>query len=108
MLKIYIEKNTKNEKYRLKMKGHCGYAEEGKDIVCAAASILCLTMGQVISDNKDKLEEKPRIVNHNGHCIVEWKPKKEYEGALNNSLYTIKQGLRLLEHTYPTYVKFIE
>lgn len=108
MLKIYLEKNTKDDGYRLKMKGHCGFNVEGKDIVCSAASILCLTMGQVLTENKDKLEKKPRIVNHNGHCVVEWKPIAKFEGAINNSLYTVMAGLRLLEHQYPEYVKIIK
>ena len=105
MLNVYIEQNTKHGGYSLKMKGHCGFDKVGKDIVCAAASILCLSMGQVLTENKDKLKEKPRIVNHNGHCVLEWKPKPEYEAAINNSLYTVKAGLRILENEYPEYIK---
>jgi len=108
MLRVRIEKSEKDGTYRLKMKGHCGFAPEGKDIVCAAASILCLSMGQVVMDNKDKLLDKPRVINHNGHATVEWKPKPEYDAALLNSLYTIKQGLRILEHNYPEFIRIVE
>lgn len=108
MLKIYIERNTKENLYRLKMKGHCGFAKQGRDIVCAAASILCLTMAQTVKNNQQYLEEKPRIITHNGHAVVEWKPKAMYVNALNNSLYTVLQGFRLLEHQYPDYIKVVE
>lgn len=108
MLKVFIEHDETNRKYRLKMKGHCGFDKAGRDIVCSAASILCLSMGQVIRENTDKLEEKPRIITHNGKCIVEWKPKERFEGTLNNSLYTVKAGLSVLENQYPQYIQIIK
>lgn len=103
MLNVKIEKN--NEEYRVKMKGHCNFAKEGKDIVCAAASILCVTLGQVLQENKNKLIEQPYIKIRNGQSIIIWKPKKEYEHVINNSLYTIVAGFRVLEHHYPDYIK---
>ena len=105
MLKIRIEKKNKDGEYQLKMKGHCNFALEGKDIVCAAASILCLSMAQVIENNKDKLLKKPQVIKHRGHATIRWKPKPEFEGALNNSLYTVEQGLKILEHEYPDYIR---
>ncbi|MBQ9228767.1 MAG: ribosomal-processing cysteine protease Prp [Eubacterium sp.] len=108
MLKIQIDRNVKTGGYRLKMKGHCGFDKEGRDIVCAAASILCLSMAQVLRENKDKLEDKPRIIIHNGKCLLEWQPKARYEGALLNSLYTVKAGLRVLQNEYPDYIEMRE
>jgi uncharacterized protein YsxB (DUF464 family) len=108
MLKVYIQKNDETGWMRLKMKGHCAFDREGRDIVCSAASILCLSMAQVLRENKDKLEDKPRIIIHNGKSTLEWKAKDRYAGAILNSLYTVKCGLRILQNEYPDYIQIIE
>ncbi len=38
MIRILIERNQSGEVNRVCIKGHAGYAEHGKDIVCAAVS----------------------------------------------------------------------
>ncbi len=99
MLKIKIEHNEEYQK--LTMTGHCGFAKEGKDIVCSAASILCLSFAQVLRENKDKLEEEPLIHLGKGKAKLKWKVKPKYEGSFKVSLYTITCGFRFLEKEYP-------
>ena len=43
MIQIVIYKNSKNEIQRVKLSGHAGYANRGKDVVCAAVSCLAIT-----------------------------------------------------------------
>ena len=42
MIHVAIYQNGKNECTGFQLEGHAGYAEEGQDIVCAAASILVI------------------------------------------------------------------
>ena len=42
MIKIDLFKNEKNLMVAYEVNGHADYAEEGKDIVCAAVSVLTL------------------------------------------------------------------
>lgn len=71
------------------IKGHAGYAEPGKDIICAAVSILVATFinfcdVEIIEDEADYME-------------LSWK-----EGTDTAFFET---GLKLLENTYPGHVK---
>lgn len=42
MIKVNIYQNAKKEYVGFKAKGHAGMADEGQDIVCAAASVLMM------------------------------------------------------------------
>lgn len=106
MLKVTLTK-TKTQ-YKLEMTGHCATAPKGYDLVCAAASILCLTMAQVLEENEDKLKTAPKINIAEGDAKMVWKPQQKYEGALNNSLYTVTTGLRVLQHNHPDCIEFIK
>ena len=99
MLKIDIGK--KGNRFSLKMDGHCGFDDEGKDIVCAAASILCLTLERVIRENEDKLIRTPDVDIKKGSCKIEFEAKDEYTAALTNVFYTVDSGFRILASQYP-------
>ena len=65
--------------------GHAGYADEGEDIVCAAASVLAVTIVNSIEKfTKDEFE----------HCAV-----NEEEGFLSFLLKTVSPDSRLLLDT---------
>lgn len=85
MIEIKVEHN------RITVRGHAGYAEPGKDIVCAAVSILVATFinvcdADIIEDEQDYME-------------LEWK-----EGTDTAFFMT---GLELVQNTYPGYIKII-
>jgi uncharacterized protein YsxB (DUF464 family) len=44
MVKIRLYVSEENEYIGFQMKGHAGFAESGKDIVCAAVSVLVINM----------------------------------------------------------------
>lgn len=71
------------------IRGHAGYAEPGKDIVCAAVSTLVATFINVC--DVDIIEDEPDYME------LGWK-----EGT-DTTFFMI--GLKLVENTYPGYVK---
>jgi uncharacterized protein YsxB (DUF464 family) len=107
MLKVHAQKNQVDGSYRLKLKGHCGYLKEGKDIVCSAASILCLTMAQTVKDSKQCLECEPKIILHNGKANITFKPKAGCEKQFELALCTVMTGFKVLQHEYPDYIQII-
>ena len=60
---ITVTLNNEKNKVSLKMVGHAGADEKGKDIVCASASMLMYTFLQDIMDDYrfDKLKKKPTV-----------------------------------------------
>lgn len=96
------------DKYKLKLDGHCNTAPKGYDLVCAAASILCLTMAQVLQENGEKLRGEPKIELNDGDALLVWKPYKKYESALYNSLYTVLKGYQVLAYNYPECIELIK
>ena len=73
------------------IKGHAGYAEPGKDIVCAAVSTLVATFINVC--DADIIEDEPDYME------LEWKEETDTTFFLT--------GLKLVENTYPGHVKIV-
>lgn len=107
MLKIKTQYNSKTNTYRFVMKGHCGYAPSGKDIVCAGCSALCLALAQTVKDSESHLQQKPKVKVVSGRAYIEFMPKSEYKNSLSTAVYTILEGFRVLENEYPDYIKII-
>ncbi len=84
----------------LRLEGHAGYAEHGKDIVCSSASILAYTLASIA----ESLDEDAIICLKSGDSIIECESNPSTRNAFN---YT-KVGYALLEHNYPQYVRLIE
>lgn len=88
------------------MNGHAGYAEEGQDIVCSAASILAYTAAQIVlwMHEEGKLQNNPHIQTEPGDIQIVCTPK---EDAFQEALHTysvLQVGCRLLAQTYPEFV----
>lgn len=88
------------DKLSLRLEGHAEYAEHGKDIVCASASILAYTLASVV----DSLDEEATISLRGGDSIIECISDPSTRNAFN---YT-KVGYALLTQNYPQYVRLIE
>lgn len=88
MIEVVITKN------RVCLQGHAGYAELGKDIVCAAASVLWYAVTEKLE--KDKVDF--RMHEESGYAeLVIQKPNDTTETVLD----TMKCGIKLLEENYP-------
>jgi uncharacterized protein YsxB (DUF464 family) len=103
---LKIDAHKQDNSFTLLMDGHCGFDDEGKDILCAAASILCLALERVIRENEDKLISPPIIEIEKGRCRIEFEAKNEYSAALNNVFYTVNSGFRILAAQYPDNITY--
>lgn len=84
---------------RIEISGHAGYAEPGKDIVCAAVTALTQTLIQSIENlTDDKIE--CRISP--GKVEVEYRNLSEKSKTLVDSFFV---GICLIAEEFPEHVK---
>lgn len=84
---------------RIKISGHAGYAEPGKDIVCAAVTALTQTLIQSIENLTDD-EIEYRISP--GKVEVEYGNLSEKSKTLVDSFFI---GICLIAEEFPEHVK---
>lgn len=101
MIKVQFTQN--NGEIRLSVAGHAGFAEHGKDIVCASASILTYTLVSIIQRAfvDGKLEKAPYVVTNEGFGYVCAKPKQEWYKNVRRAFYFALEGYTLLSEQYP-------
>ncbi len=81
-------------------KGHAGYARAGKDIVCAAVSILSTTCANAL---ESVAGIAPEIEVDDGYMKVSLPEGCDNRDALV-ILRTFEQGVRDIEASYPKYI----
>ena len=86
---------------RIEISGHAGYAEPGKDIVCAGVTALTQTLIQSIDDLTDD-EIEYRISP--GKAEIEYRNLSEKSKILVDSFFV---GIRLIADEFPNYVAII-
>lgn len=103
MTNIRIEQKKERDinKYSIAIVGHAGYAQEGKDIVCSAISILYHTLVCALKEKK---------------CLCKWDVTDGValgeicwdieEKDVSATIETIESGLVLLSETCEEYVRF--
>lgn len=84
---------------RIEISGHAGYAEYGKDIVCAGVTALTQTLIQSIDDLTDD-EIEYRISP--GKVEVEYRNLSEKSKTLVDSFFI---GICLIAEEFPEHVK---
>lgn len=86
-------------RYRLKVKGHAGYAPKGEDIVCAAVSTLTLTFANFIANRSvEVLEEKVE----EGDFLLDFYTDNS---MIIPAYHMVIEGLQAIEEQYPEFVK---
>lgn len=107
MIKVLIA--TKGKVLGLRVIGHAGYAEVGKDIVCSSASILAYTVAQIVKEAEDQgdLASPATIRIEAGDTVVACEPKKKWLDAMRGAYFFAKKGYTLLAHNYPQFVELI-
>lgn len=96
-----VEILKKGKKYEIRILGHAEYAEEGKDIVCSAVSILSATLVQKLNEwDEDGELELYEKVTAPGCVKVIVEQKKEAEAEVDSLVDVIMTGYMLLEHKY--------
>ena len=100
MIKVKVDYNNNYVK-EVKITGHAGYDEYGKDIVCASSSSIVITSCNLIL----KLNEKAiTVVQKEG--LINIKVVKEDE-TINKVLENMIDMLKELSKNYKQNVKFI-
>lgn len=100
MIKVIINKSG-NIINKVTIKGHSGYEEAGKDIVCAAVSSTVLTTVNAILDISNEAinyEEKDIVT------VTIIKHDEIIDKLINNMIAMLKQ----MENEYAKYIKIIE
>ena len=107
MVKVKFTENSKTGMFSLKVNGHAGQAEIGKDIVCASASILAYTVAQIVTNMKSLgcLKKAPTVKMGKGDAVVTCHPKEEYMSEVEQTYLVVQTGYELLAHNYPQYVE---
>ena len=101
MLKVTF--TEKGRKLSLRLEGHAGYAEHGKDVVCASASILAYTLASIVGSFDDV---KANIEIASGDALIECECESDetFNKVLDAFHYT-QTGYTLLAQHNPQYVR---
>ena len=93
MIEVRFEDN------RMTVNGHAGLDEYGKDILCAAASILTYTLATRLLEIEERVDDfETKIDMQCVYACLEWS-KTTIELAF--LLHTVKTGFYLLQQQYP-------
>lgn len=92
--------NEVGKKLSVRVEGHAGYAEHGKDIVCASASILAYTLASFVMNVDGSVVELA-----SADTTIECETDDE---SIINAFDYAKRGYELLALNYPQYVKLIQ
>ena len=105
MVKVTFEEINNN--LILRLEGHAGQAEIGKDIVCASCSILAYTLAQFVkeAENDGQLKSPPLIKLESGDTVISCEPTNEILWGMHNMYLFAQMGYVLLSQNYPQYVE---
>ena len=100
---------TEGKNLALMVEGHAGYAEIGKDIVCASASILAYTVAQFVREAEADgiLAALPKIVLEGGKAVILCEPTEDGLPGMQSIFQFARKGFELLAHNYPQYVRLM-
>lgn len=105
MTKIKLLEDQEKMTLRLDAEGHAGYAEAGRDIVCASVSVLIQTFAKIC----EALREQGALAEITllpGESSVQASliSREQYEYA-SVCLQTVEVGLRMIAEVYPNHVQ---
>ncbi len=93
--------------HRLSMKGHAGSAEHGHDLVCAAASILAITLANAVLNMAECGQVRdPKVELEAGMGDVSCRTIHKYEAPVTLIFDTICAGFELLASEHPDNIHY--
>lgn len=109
MIKVKFDYTDDGKSIVLTVKGHSDYSNEGKDTVCAAATMLTYTVAQIVKDLYDqkKLKKKPTLKLKKGESVITCKPQKDVYAEALHAFYVAEVGFNVLAHNFPNNVQLI-
>ena len=109
MTAITLAKDDGERRLSLTVGGHAGYGERGRDIVCAAVSILTYTLAKNIDTARERgvrTEASIRLDEGDAHILCTADDPDAYR-ALLCIFRVIGEGYALLAESYPHHVTLI-
>ena len=98
-----------NGGFHVSVKGHAGSDEYGKDLVCAAASILVYALNDLYGDLEALDIVSGRLAKvEPGDAEVDCTPKDCYVGAVRLQVQALCRGFRILADQEPSFVCYKE
>ena len=103
MISVSFEQDGEKGVISMECRGHAGFAELGKDPVCAGASVLAMTLAQCVKSMEEagRLRKKAHIVVRGGRVLVTVKPREEFLPETRHLFWAAETGMRLLAGAYP-------
>lgn len=91
------------------IKGHSGFAEEGKDIICAGVSALAWTVAEAAKRLvREGKALEPRVIMASGRAEISVDARPNYEYEIKQILSYICGGFKHIAEQSPEYVRYIE
>lgn len=95
------------EHNRLTVTGHARSDEYGKDLICAAASILALTLGANVGHMADSgCVVEPIVKLEEGNAEISCKAKARYRESVRQTFMSVCVGFEILATKYPAYISY--
>ncbi len=107
MVSVRFEQDRERGFLSMELVGHAGFAQMGKDPVCAGASVLAMTLAQCAKamEEAGRLREKAHILLRGGRALVTVKPREGFLDEARHLFWVGETGLRLLAEAYPGYIE---
>jgi len=101
-----IEIRYERDACKVTVDGHAHSDEPGKDLVCAAVSILVHTLAEQAAANEEAgiLREMTAVVE-DGRAEIHCVPCELYAGIVGLQMSAVCVGFRLLAAKYPEFVR---
>ena len=97
-----VQYSLKNGTHSLSVKGHSGYAERGRDIVCAGVSTLTQALAATLSANRESLLSLDIESDESTASItIAAVPITGFESYVSALFSMALHGMELLSSSYP-------
>jgi len=102
-----IEVTYYREHNRLTVTGHAQSNEYGKDLICASASILALTLGANVGHMADSgCVVDPIVKLEEGNAEISCKAKARYRESVRQTFMSVCVGFEILATKWPNYISY--
>ena len=104
---LSVEFKADKKSISFSAKGHAGAAPKGFDLICASASMLAYTLGEVMRRmyEESSLHEKADVLLAEGNSHIKARPVEGRYNECMHAFFVIQTGYELLAKSYPKYVK---
>jgi len=102
-----IEVTYWKDRHRVRITGHAHSGEEGKDLVCAGASTLAVTLGANVRFLNEKGYARDIIVElEKGDALIQCSPLRKYSQSVGQIFRSVCVGFEMLAAQYPEYISY--